>query len=96
LSTTSAARLNKVVVTPLAISAMLRIEHGATTMPIVLNEPEEIGAARSPIAWTTSARLRTTAGFRSVSSANVTSAARLMTRCVSTGSGRNNSSSRAP
>ena len=53
---TSAARLSSVVVTPLAISAMLRIEHGATTMPIVLNEPEEIGAARSPIACTTSAR----------------------------------------
>jgi hypothetical protein len=33
-----------------AISAMLRIEHGATIIPSVLNEPEEIGAAKSPMA----------------------------------------------
>jgi len=74
----------------------LRIEQGATTMPIVLNEPEEIGAAMSPIACTTSARARTAAGLRSVSTAKATSAARVTTRCVSIGNGRNSSSSRTP
>jgi hypothetical protein len=66
---------------------MERIEQGATTMPIVLNEPEEIGAAMSPMACTTFARARTAAGLRSVSTARATSAARLLTRCVSIGSG---------
>jgi len=93
---TSAARDNRVVVTPVAISAMLRIEQGATTMPIVGNEPDEIGAARSPTACTTSARARRSAGLSAVSRASVTSAERLITRCVSTASGRSNSSSRAP
>ena len=31
-------------------AAMRRIEHGATIIPNVLNEPEEIGAAKSPMA----------------------------------------------
>ena len=44
LSTTSAARDNSEDVTPEAISLMVRIEHGAMTMPIVGNEPEEIAA----------------------------------------------------
>jgi hypothetical protein len=44
LSTTSAARDNSVAVTPVAISLMVRIEHGAMIMPMVGNEPDEIAA----------------------------------------------------
>jgi serine/threonine protein kinase len=66
--------------TPVAISAMLRIEQGATIMPIVGNEPEEIGAARSPIACATVAQARRSAGLSAVSNASVTSAERLITR----------------
>ncbi len=43
-STTSAARVSRVEVTPLAISDSVRTVHGAITMPLVLNEPEEIAA----------------------------------------------------
>ena len=46
-STTSAARVRRVVVTPVAISARLRTEQGAMIMPTVLNEPLLIGAATS-------------------------------------------------
>ena len=46
-STTSAARVSRLELTPLAISPRLRIEHGATIMPMVRNEPLEIAAARS-------------------------------------------------
>ena len=49
-STTSAARVSRPEVTPLAISAMERIEHGATTMPRVRNEPDEIAAPMSACA----------------------------------------------
>jgi len=52
LRVTSAARLSSVDVAPLAISPALLTEQGATIMPRVLNEPEEIGAARSPMPWT--------------------------------------------
>ena len=38
-SMTSAARVNRFEVTPQAISDMLRIEHGAMTMPSDRNEP---------------------------------------------------------
>jgi len=34
-------------------------EHGMTTMPSVLNEPEEIDAPMSPWLWTTLASERT-------------------------------------
>src|SRR5579871_4211961 len=44
LSTTSAARDNSDEVTPLAISLIVRIEQGATIMPMVGNEPDEIAA----------------------------------------------------
>ena len=47
LRTTSADRVSSVVVTPVAISDIVRIEQGATTMPIVLNEPLEMEAAMS-------------------------------------------------
>ena len=43
-STTSAARDNSDEVTPVAISLMVRIEQGATIMPMVGNEPDEIAA----------------------------------------------------
>jgi len=38
-----------VAVTPVAISLMVRIEHSATIMPMVGNEPEEIAALTSLI-----------------------------------------------
>ena len=46
-STTSAARVSRLELMPLAISPRLRIEQGATIMPMVRNEPLEIAAARS-------------------------------------------------
>ncbi len=49
---TSAAREIRVVVTPVAISARVFTEQGATIMPIAWNEPLEIGAARSSARWT--------------------------------------------
>ena len=49
-SITSAARVSRFEVTPVAISDMLRIEHGATIMPRVLNEPLASAAPRSEIA----------------------------------------------
>ena len=49
LRVTSAARVSSVVVTPVAISDIERIEHGATIMPAVRNDPEEIAAAMSPM-----------------------------------------------
>ncbi len=66
-STTSAARARRLVVTPLAISARVFTEQGATTMPNVLKEPEEIGAAMSSLACTASARAFTAATLRRLS-----------------------------
>ena len=43
-STTSAARVSSVPVVPAAISDIDLIEHGATIMPSVLNDPEAIEA----------------------------------------------------
>ena len=43
-NTTSAARVSRVEVTPVAISLMVRIEHGATTMPSVRKLPLEMAA----------------------------------------------------
>ena len=48
MSTTSAARLISEPVTPVAISLIVRMEHGAMTMPSVGNEPDEIDAPMSP------------------------------------------------
>ena len=48
LRVTSAARVSRLEVTPVAISDMLRIEQGATTMPRVRNEPLDGAAPRSP------------------------------------------------
>ncbi len=67
MSTTSAARVKSVVVTPDAISDIERIEHGATIIPAVRNEPLEIAEAMSSIAWLTLASSLTSAIFRSVS-----------------------------
>ena len=67
LRITSAARVSSEVVTPEAISATLRTEHGATIMPRVLNEPEESEAAMSPILWQRWASALTCATLRSVS-----------------------------
>ena len=47
LRTTSAARVSAEDVVPVAISAMVRIEQGATIMPRVRNEPEAIAAPTS-------------------------------------------------
>src|SRR6185295_11306406 len=66
-SVTSAAREISVVVTPVAISARVFTEQGATIMPMVRNEPLEIAAARSSGAWTLSAKDFTAASFLSVS-----------------------------
>ncbi len=57
----------RVVVTPVAISARVFTEQGATTMPMVWNEPLEIAAARSSGAWTWSASAFTSFNLRSVS-----------------------------
>ena len=72
-------------VMPWAISPRLRIEHGATIMPMVRNEPLDMAAARSSILWLVLARRRTSATFILVSWARVTSAVRVITRWVSTG-----------
>ena len=50
LSVTSAARVNRFEVTPVAISDIERIERGATTMPRVWNEPLAMAAPTSAIA----------------------------------------------
>ena len=47
LSATSAAREMRLAVTPVAISAMVLIEQGATTMPRFWNEPLEQAAPTS-------------------------------------------------
>ena len=49
LSATSTALVSRLVVLPYAISDSERIEHGATTMPIVRNEPEEMAAPMSSL-----------------------------------------------
>jgi hypothetical protein len=46
-STTSAACVSSEDVTPAAISARLRIEHGAISIPIVSNDPDAIVAPTS-------------------------------------------------
>ena len=46
----AAARVSRADVAPVAISDMVRIEQGATTMPSVLNEPDEIAAPTS-VSW---------------------------------------------
>ena len=48
-STTSAARVSSPEVTPVAISAWLRMEHGATIMPRVRKDPDAMAAPMS--AW---------------------------------------------
>src|SRR5215831_9820026 len=63
LSTTSLARLNKVEVTPVAISDRLLMEHGATIIPMVWNEPLAIEAATSSMRWTKVASALTSATF---------------------------------
>jgi len=63
LSTTSAARDSSVLVTPVAISLMVLIEHGATTMPMVWNEPDEIDAPMSAAGCTTEASALTSFGL---------------------------------
>jgi hypothetical protein len=67
LRTTSAARLNRLPVTPWAISDRLRIEQGATIMPPVLNEPDAIEAPMSVFGCTTSASACTSATLNLVS-----------------------------
>ena len=47
--TTSAARVRRLLATPLAISASVRAEHGATIIPMVRNEPLAMGAPMSVI-----------------------------------------------
>ena len=49
--------------TPVAISLMVRIEQGATIMPMVGNEPDEIDAPMSATAWLTEANARTSFGL---------------------------------
>ena len=81
--------------TPEAISDIERTEQGATIIPAVLNEPLEIGG-HVVDAWQTSASALTSAIFKSVSWAKVTSAVFVMTRWVSTPALRRSCSSRTP
>ena len=60
-SATSAARDINVDVTPQAISDAVRMEQGATIMPFVWKEPEEMAAPRSALECTTSASALTSA-----------------------------------
>ena len=46
---TSAARVSRLLVTPVAISASVRAEQGATTIPMVRNEPLAMAAPTSVI-----------------------------------------------
>ena len=82
--------------TPEAISDIERTEQGATIMPAVLNEPLAIGAAMSSTRWQTSASALTSAIFRLVSWAKVTSAVLVRTRWVSTPALRRSCNSRTP
>jgi hypothetical protein len=58
---TSAARVSNVVVTPDEISDIERTEQGATIIPIVRNEPLEMEAAISSMAWVVCASAFTSA-----------------------------------
>lgn len=60
------------------------IEHGTTSIPSVLNEPDEIEAARSPSRWTTSANASKSAAVYCVSSSIVWRAWLDITKCTST------------
>ncbi|MCY1538312.1 hypothetical protein D9M68_738460 [compost metagenome] len=72
------------MVLPYAISDSERTEHGATTIPMVLKEPDEIVAPMF-FAWCTSvASASTSLMLKSVSAVSVSLAESLMTRCVST------------
>ena len=62
------------------------MEQGATIIPRVRNEPDEIEAAISLLEWTTSARARRSARESSLSYFRVCIAASLTTRCVDTDS----------
>ncbi len=95
-SVTSAARVRRPVVTPVAISDQLRTEQGATIIPWVLKVPDAIGAPISPGAYAWAALAATAFGFRSVSSAMVSSAALVTTRWDSTFSSASASSSLIP
>ena len=71
-------------VTPVAISAIVLIEHGAITMPRCVERSARAGRARCRCsACTTSASASTSATFRLVSAASVVCPAREMIRCVS-------------
>ena len=80
LSVTSAARVKRVDVIPVTTSPMVRIEHGAINMPMVLCEPEAMLAPTSPMGCTSSANWRTSSAFKSVSNDRVNSADLLITR----------------
>ena len=96
LSTTSPARVNSVEVTPVAISDRLLMEHGATIIPMVWNEPLAIEAATSSMRCTNVASALTCATFMGSSCARATCADRVMTRCVSSPRARNAWSVRTP
>ena len=94
--TTSAALVSKVLLIPVAISPTVRIEQGATTIPIVLKEPLAGGAPISSTGYQVSAIPLTSATFQSVSCAIVSSADLVIMRCVETSNSRNISSNRIP
>ena len=77
-------------------AARLRIEHGAITMPIVLNEPLEIEAPILSTWCTTLASAETSATPISSSCVRVIFADRLITRCVSTSVAFNSRNIRTP
>ena len=58
--------------------------HGATIIPSVLNEPLEMGAARSRLSYTTSARAATSSKDSEHSRSSTSLAPSLITRWVST------------
>ena len=51
--------MHEMVAEPCAMPASVRTEHGITTMPSVMNEPDEIVAPMSPWQCTTLASART-------------------------------------
>ena len=96
LSTTSAARVKRVEVTPAPISDIVRTEQGATIMPRVWNDPDAMEAPTSPILWTLEALAQTSATVRPVSSVRVKTDERDMTRWLSTPRSWQASSMRTP
>ena len=95
-SCTSAARVKRLDVTPVAISPIVRTLHGAINMPSVLKDPDAMLAPTSAILCTKLARFLSSLDDGKSSDASVSSAALVSTRWVSTPIAANISSARTP